>query len=151
MLAIFGAGLTIGNLACAWLADRGVMPAAGATLVWSAVALALYPFATGSVWTLAPVVFLIGCGGGLGTILQTRLMDVAEDAQTLAAALNHSAFNTANALGPWLAGLVLAAGFGFPATGWVGVALALGGLVIWGVSLLTDRPKRAEQRLSRAA
>ena len=155
MLTVFGFGLTIGNLACAWAADRGVMPAAGATLVWSTVALALYPFATGSVWTLAPVVFLIGCGGGLGTILQTRLMDVAEDAQTLAAALNHSAFNTANALGPLLAGLVLSAGFGFPTTGWVGVALALGGLMIWGVSLATDQPKRVEQqpggRLSRAA
>jgi DHA1 family inner membrane transport protein len=151
MLTIFGAGMTIGNLACAWLADRGVMRAAGATLVWSAVSLALYPFATGNLWTLAPVVFLIGCGGGLGTVLQTRLMDVAEDAQTLAAALNHSAFNTANALGPWLAGLALSAGFGFPATGWVGVALALGGVVIWGVSLLTDRPKRAEERFSRAA
>jgi DHA1 family inner membrane transport protein len=155
MLTIFGAGLTIGNLVCAWAADRGVMQAAGATLVWSTVALALYPFATDSLWTLAPVVFMIGCSGGLGTILQTRLMDVAEDAQTLAAALNHSAFNTANALGPWLAGLVLSAGFGFPSTGWVGVALALCGLVIWGVSLATNRPKRVEQQpgegLSRAA
>ncbi|WP_244425570.1 MFS transporter [Bradyrhizobium sp. STM 3843] len=151
MLTVFGFGLTIGNLACAWAADRGVMRAAGGTLVWSAFALALYPFATGSVWTLAAVVFLIGCGGGLGTVLQTRLMDVAEDAQTLAAALNHSAFNTANALGPWLAGLALSAGLGFPATGWVGAALAICGLVIWGVSLLTDRPKRTEERLSRAA
>jgi MFS transporter, DHA1 family, inner membrane transport protein len=153
MLTVFGAGLTIGNLVCALAADRGVMLAAGATLVWSAVALALYPFATGHLWTLAPVVFLIGCSGGLGTILQTRLMDVAEDAQTLAAALNHSAFNTANALGPWLAGIVLAAGFGFPATGWVGVALAVCGLIIWGVSVATDRPRRAkdEEKLSRAA
>jgi DHA1 family inner membrane transport protein len=69
-------------------------------------------------------------------------MDVAEDAQTLAAALNHSAFNVANALGPWLAGLALAAGFGLPATGWVGVALALGGLAIWAVSFLAGRGAR---------
>ena len=40
--------------------------------------------------------------GGLGAALQTRLMDVAGEAQTLAAALNHSAFNTANAIGPLL-------------------------------------------------
>lgn len=151
VLAIFGLGMTIGNLVCAWLADRAVMPAAGGILLWSAVMLALYPFATGSLLTLAPVVFLIGCSGGLGTVLQTRLMDVAEDAQTLAAALNHSAFNTANAIGPWLAGLALSAGFSYPATGWVGVALSLGGLAIWGVSMLTDRPKRAEASLSRAA
>jgi DHA1 family inner membrane transport protein len=139
VLALFGLGLTVGNLVCAWAADRALMPAAGATLVWSAVALALYPFAVGSLWTLGPVVFLIGCGGGLATILQTRLMDVAEDAQTLAAALNHSAFNVANALGPWLAGLALTAGFGLPSTGWVGVGLALGGLAIWTTSFLADR------------
>ncbi|WP_018259822.1 MFS transporter [Methylobacterium sp. WSM2598] len=139
LLGLFGLGLTIGNLVCAWAADRFQMPAAGATLVWSAAALALYPAATASLWTLAPVVFLIGCGGGLSTILQTRLMDVAQDAQTLAAALNHSAFNVANALGPWLAGLVLARGFGLPATGHVGAALALGGLAIWAVSLAAER------------
>ena len=138
-LASFGVGLTLGNLVCAWAADRAQMPAAGATLAWSAGALALYPAATASAWALLPVVFLIGCGGGLATILQTRLMDVAEDAQTLAAALNHSAFNAANALGPWLAGLVIAHGLGLPATGWVGVALALGGLALWAVSLLADR------------
>lgn len=139
VLAVFGVGLTIGNLVCAWAADRALMPAAGLTLVWTAVALALYPFSVGSVWTLAPVVFLIGCGGGLATILQTRLMDVAEDAQTLAAALNHSAFNFANALGPWLAGLALTAGFGLPSTGWVGVALALGGLALWAISATSMR------------
>ncbi|MGY2047100.1 MFS transporter [Methylobacterium sp. JK268] len=140
-LALFGLGLTIGNLACAWAADRAQMPAAGLTLVWSAAALALYPAATGTPWTLGLVVFLIGCGGGLATILQTRLMDVAEDAQTLAAALNHSAFNTANALGPWLAGLALARGYGLPTTGLVGAALAVAGLVIWGLSLALDRAR----------
>jgi DHA1 family inner membrane transport protein len=143
VLAIFGLGMTAGNLVCAWAADRAQMLAAGATLVWSAAALALYPAATASLWTLTPVVFLIGCGCGLATILQTRLMDVAEDAQTLAAALNHSAFNVANALGPWLAGLALVAGFGLPATGWVGVALALGGFVVWATSFLLDRRHRS--------
>ncbi|MCG5249413.1 MFS transporter [Methylorubrum extorquens] len=146
VLAVFGLGMTVGNLVCAWAADRAQMPAAGATLVWSAAALALYPAATASLWALAPVVFLIGCGCGLATILQTRLMDVAEDAQTLAAALNHSAFNVANALGPWLAGLALTAGFGLPATGWVGVGLALGGLAIWAVSVLAERRDRPSVR-----
>ena len=77
--------------------------------------------------------------GGLGAMLQTRLMDVAEDAQTLAAALNHSAFNTANALGPWLGGMAIAAGYGWTSTGWVGAALALGGLAIWIVAVLDSR------------
>jgi DHA1 family inner membrane transport protein len=124
------------------MADRALMPTSGGTLLWSAGALALYPYAADSIWTVTPVVFLIGCGGGLGAVLQTRLMDVAGDAQTLAAALNHSAFNAANALGPWLGGLAIAAGHGWTSTGWVGVALALGGLLVWLVSLLEMRSRR---------
>jgi DHA1 family inner membrane transport protein len=142
VLAVFGAGMTVGTLVCAWAADRAQMPAIGGVLLWSAAALALYPMATGSLWTLMPVVFLIGCGGGLGAVLQTRLMDVAGDAQTLAAAMNHSAFNFANALGPWLGGLAIAAGYGWTSTGYVGSALALGGFAIWIVAALDVRSER---------
>ncbi|BCA62903.1 MFS transporter [Sphingomonas sp. HMP9] len=137
--ALFGVGLTIGTLVCAKAADVALMPAAGLTLLFGAGALALYAPATPHLWAMLPVVVLIGCGGGLSTILQTRLMDVAEEAQTLAAALNHSAFNTANALGPWLGGLAIAGGYGLPSTGWVGTALALGGFAIWALSWTLDR------------
>jgi DHA1 family inner membrane transport protein len=81
----------------------------------------------------------IGFCGALATVLQTRLMDVAGDAQSLAAALNHSAFNVANALGPWLGGLVIDAGFGWTSTGWVGCGLALGGFAVWVIALMTER------------
>jgi DHA1 family inner membrane transport protein len=91
------------------------------------------------VWTISLSVFMIGLGGALGTVLQTRLMDVAEDAQGLAAALNHSAFNTANALGPFLGGLAIAGGHGWTSTGWVGCGLALGGFVLWLISLAMSR------------
>jgi len=59
---------------------------------------------------------------------------VAEDAQTMAASMNHAAFNGANALGAWLAGLAISAGFSWSSTGLVGAGLALCGLVIfaWG-------------------
>jgi DHA1 family inner membrane transport protein len=107
------------------------MPVAGAILAWFAVTLALYTFAVGSLWTIMLSVFAIGLGGALGPILQTRLMDVAGKAQTLAAALNHSAFNVANALGPLLGGIAIAHGFGLPSTGLVGCGLALSGLAIW--------------------
>jgi DHA1 family inner membrane transport protein len=142
VLGVFGLGMTAGTIGCAWAADRALMPAAGGMLLWSAVSLALYPFAAHSLWTLLPVVFLIGCGGGLGTALQTRLMDVAGEAQTLAAALNHSAFNFANAMGPWLGGLAISAGYGWTSTGWVGCALALGGLAIWAMSVADERGRR---------
>jgi len=80
----------------------------------------------------------IGFCGALAAVLQTRLMDVAGEAQNLAAALNHSAFNLANALGPWLGGLAIAAGFGWTSTGWVGCALALGGFGAWVIAWIAD-------------
>ena len=106
------------------------MPTAGAILLFSAVAL-VFPLAAGNPWALAADVFAIGAGVSLGTILQTRLMDVAGDAQALAAALNHSAFNTANALGPFLGGLAIREGLGWTSTGPVGAALAVLGFLIW--------------------
>ncbi len=142
VLGVFGLGMTFGTLAGAWAADRALMPAVAGILLWSAASLLLFVFTAGNIWTVTATVFLIGCGGGLGTMLQTRLMDVAGDAQTLAAALNHSAFNTANALGPFLGGLAIAAGFGWTSTGWVGCLLSLGGLVFWAVSALADGANR---------
>jgi DHA1 family inner membrane transport protein len=66
-------------------------------------------------------------------------MDVSGDAQSLGAALNHSALNVANALGAWLGGLVIAAGFGYPSTAVVGAVLAAGGLVVVGLSHAAER------------
>jgi len=71
--------------------------------------------------------------------LQLRLMQVAGSAQTLAAASNHAALNLANALGAWLGGLVIAAGYGYRAPSVVGVGLAVLGLAILGISLLIHR------------
>lgn len=139
VLAAFGIGLTAGNLIAPLFADRALMPTAGGLLIWTAISLALYPLAAGHLWSIALDVTAVGVGGGLGTTLQTRLMDVAGDAQALAAALNHSAFNIANALGPWLGGMAIAAGFGWTSTGWVGCALALAGLAIWAISVRTER------------
>jgi DHA1 family inner membrane transport protein len=140
--AAFGAGMTIGNLVVPKFADRALMPTAGVLLIGSAVVLALYTFAAKNLALILVDVFAVGVGGALATVLQTRLMDVAGDAQSLAASLNHSAFNIANALGPWLGGIAIAAGFGLTSTGWVGSALAVGGLVVWSISLAVDRRSR---------
>jgi len=134
VLAVFGLGMTAGNLIIPRFADRALMPTAGALLVWLMLVLVVYPFAAGNIWTLSADIFAIGLGGALATVLQTRLMDVAGEAQNLAAALNHSAFNMANALGPWLGGIAIAAGYGLTSTGYVGCGLAFGGLIVWWIS-----------------
>jgi len=151
VLSVFGLGLTVGNMVVPVFADRAVMRTAGGLLVWSAVMLALFPLMAHNVWLISLNVFLVGVGGALGTVLQTRLMDVAGDAQSLAAALNHSAFNAANALGPFLGGLAIAAGFGWTSTGWVGALLALGAMPLWLWAVLLERHHRAARAARLAA
>jgi Arabinose efflux permease len=145
IMGVFGVGMTLGNMVVPVFADRALMRTAGALLLWALIILAIFPFTAGNVWTLGISVFFIGISGALGTVLQTRLMDVAGDAQALAAALNHSAFNTANALGPFLGGLAIAHGYGWTSPGWVGSGLALGGLLLWSVSVSLERRTAANQ------
>lgn len=142
-LMVFGAGMTAGILIVPHFADRALMPTVAVVMLFGAASLALYPLAAHNWWLLLLDIFAIGIGGSFGTALQTRLMDVAGDAQALAAALNHSAFNTANALGPWLGGLAIAAGYGWTSTGWVGAGLALGGFAVLLVSVAVDRKHAA--------
>jgi len=149
VFGIFGVGSTLGTLVCGWAADKSTTVAAALTLAFAAIALVLYPAATPHIGPLSVLVLLIGGSIGLSTILQTRLMDVAGDAQALAGALMQSAFNIANTIGPWVGGLVISAGYGTPATGYAGAALTLVGLVMWGVTVADARA--TTRRLDAAA
>jgi len=135
VFGVFGAGMMSGLMIVPSFAHGRLMRMAGLLLLWFAATLALYTLAVANIWTIMLSVFAIGLGGALGPILQTRLMDVAGRAQTLAAALNHSAFNVANALGPFLGGIAIAHGYGLASTGLVGSGLALAGLAIWAVAV----------------
>jgi len=139
VLALFGIGMTLGTLGAGWAADRALMPTAAGMMLFSAVSLLFYSFVATNIWLLSLAIFLIGMGGGVGAVLQIRLMDVAGEAQTLAAALHHSAFNLANAIGPLLGGMAIAAGYGWASTGWVGSLLALGGLAMLGIAMWDER------------
>src|SRR3546814_6604542 len=98
--------LVTGVQSCAlpicWLYDRLGFRSVAVVLAWSVVVLLVFPLAAQAAWSLLVVVVAVGTMGALATILQAHLMAVAAGAQTLAAASNHSAFNAANALGPWL-------------------------------------------------
>ena len=102
ILALFGVGMTLGNVLGAYMADKALMPTIGGMLVFNFFVLVTIPL-TAQFWLTASIsVFFVGVTVAIGTALQTRLMDVAADGQTLAATLNHAAFNTANALGALL-------------------------------------------------
>ena len=127
----FGVGGVIGNFAGGWLSDRFQLRGAWMVLAWAMVALLLFPWLANTLPTILLATVMIGLMGALGPILQSHLMDVAGDAQTLAAASHHAAFNTANALGPWLGGMAITAGYGWTSTGYVGAAMAVAGLLIY--------------------
>lgn len=143
-VGIFGVGAIIGNVAGGWLVDKFQFRAAPIVLLWSVLVLMLFPLAANAVWSVVPVIVAVGTMGALAAVLQTRLMDVAGEAQTLAAASNHAAFNTANALGPWLGGMAIGAGFSPAVTGYVGAATAVGGLLLWGMAVLLERQGRGQ-------
>jgi DHA1 family inner membrane transport protein len=44
--------------------------------------------------------------------------------------MNHASLNLANALGAWLGGLVIAAGYGYRSTALVGVVLSVAGFLV---------------------
>ena len=139
-LALVGVGMVTGSLVAGRVVDRlRPVPAMFASLSLMAACFALFAFTTTSPVLGVASTVLLGLGVALPTALQVRLMDVAGDAQTLAAALNHSSFNAANALGAWLGGLVLAAGHGLAAPMWVAVALSLGGIALVAAATLADR------------
>ncbi|MDN3711902.1 MFS transporter [Paracoccus cavernae] len=144
-LSAFGIGGTLGSIGAARLTIRlGIFRAAFVLMVFMAATQAFASYAVGSWQLMVASSFLLGLGSGMVVPLQTRLMDVAGRAQSMAAAMNHAAFNAANALGPWLAGLALAAGWGWRSSGLVGVALSAAGLVaLW----LTWRHARLEGSL----
>ncbi|WP_051176112.1 MFS transporter [Luteimonas mephitis] len=130
-LVAFGVGGIIGTLGGGWLYDRLQFSAVALLLAWSTAVLLVFPLAAHAAWSLLLVVVAVGTMGALATVLQAHLMEVAGDAQTLAAASNHSAFNAANALGPWLGGMAISAGLGWTSTGYVGAATAVAGLLVY--------------------
>jgi DHA1 family inner membrane transport protein len=139
-LMVFGLGMVVGNLVGGRLADRSVVRALYLSMTALGVILAVFVPASHNPWTALPVLFGVGAAGSaVAPALQTRLMDVAHDAQTLAAALNHSALNIGNAAGAWIGGLVITAGFGYTAPAAAGALLAAAGIAVLTVSVALQR------------
>ena len=139
IMALFGVGMNVGNVVGSKLADIALMGTIGGMLIFNIVVMTLFSMTAASPWMLCLCTFLIGCTFAAGPAIQTRLMDVAADGQTLAAASMHSAFNIANALGAWLGGVVITLGYGYAATGYVGAALSFIGLLVFGASVALER------------
>ncbi|MBT9368556.1 MFS transporter [Rhizobium sp. CSW-27] len=142
VLTLFGIGMNVGNVVGSRMADYSLKGTIGGMLAFNVAMMTVFSLTAHNPVMLCVCVFLTGCGFAACPAVQTRLMDVAADAQTLAAATNHSAFNIANALGAWLGGLVIAGGYGYGATGYVGAVLSALGLAVFLVSVALEQRDR---------
>lgn len=143
VLAAYGLGMVVGIVLGGRLVDWSLSRSLVGSLVAVGGLLAIFTVAARQPVAASVVLFLIAVAASVQVLaLQVRLMDVAPHAQTLAAALNHAALNAANALGAWLGGLAIAAGWGYAAPSWVGVGLAAAGLCVLTYSLLVGRAER---------
>ena len=142
VVALYGLGMVAGNIIGGRIADKSVM----GTIYWVmpgiAAALVVYAIAAHWVWSAFIMAFVVGgIGSMLTPALQTRLLDAAPGAASLASSLNHSALNIANALGAFLGGTVIAWGWGYVAPALVGAVLAILGLGVAIISGLLERKK----------
>ena len=129
-LVTLGVGMTIGNVIGGRMADRGAMKAVFQLFGVFAAALVTLGLLAHTLPGMLVGVLLVGtAAAAISPAIQTRLMDVAGDAQTMAAAVNHSALNLGNSLGALLGGAAIAAGWGYLAPTWIGLALCVPGVL----------------------
>lgn len=135
VLTGFGVGSFIGITIGSRVADRSLFGNIFVSLAAMTVVLMGLAIVAESLVGAVVGVFLVGLTGfSIAGALNARVFAVAGDAPTLAAATNTSAFNVGNALGPWLGGLVITAGWGYPATVWLAAGL---GIVALGIAFLS--------------
>lgn len=148
VLILLGVGMTIGNLLGGYMADRDLRRTLLVGMAALAGVLAVLAVLSFQIILLGALALLVGAVSSvLGPAIQTRLMEVAGENQSIAAALNHSALNIGNSLGAFLGGAVIAAGWGYSTPAWAGAALALVGL---GITIVAYRMQHA-QRVAVAA
>jgi DHA1 family inner membrane transport protein len=142
VLVGIGVGMTIGNMLGGWASDidlRRTLHIGFGVLIVSLLGFALTAHTIVGLVVFSALVGL--ASSAISPAVQSRLMDVAGEARSLAAALNHSALNIGNSLGAFIGGATIAAGLGYLSPAWAGLVLALIGVAIAAVSFRMD-PRR---------
>lgn len=147
LMLLFGFGLFVGNQLGGKYADKALMPMLYTTLFAQGAVLLVFNFTIDSQFMTALCIFLMAAFG-FATVspIQKLVMDKAKaaGAPTLAATVNIGMFNLGNALGAWLGGVVIAAGYGLQSPNWAGGLLSFGALILALVSGMMDKAAQAE-------
>ena len=135
-LAMFGIGMTAGNLVGGRLADRHESLGLVCGFALALGVLALLAWQGQRPWVLMATLFGVGASIMVAIpTIQVRLTRFAPEAPTLMGAMNLAALNVANALGAWAGGWVIGAGYGLLACAWAGFALTSAGLLLYGLAV----------------
>lgn len=131
-LLLFGLGIVGGNVLGGRLADWRADRSVAISLVGLAGGLLVLRLGLSMPVLMAPAMVIFGAAAFTTLApLQARMMSrTPAGAETLGATLNISAFNFGNAIGAWLGGLVLSAGFGLSALPMLAALLPLAALAL---------------------
>ncbi|OKI10347.1 chemotaxis protein [Streptomyces sp. CB02923] len=152
VLALFGVGALIGTFVGGRIADAHPFGTIIGGISASATVLALLALTAHSSVAAVTLSLLLGITAfATAPALNARMFNVATAAPTLAGATTTSAFNMGNTLGPWLGGLVISAGWGYPAVAWTAAALAALGVGTTVVALRLHRTKSASRLVASSA
>ena len=144
LLVVFGVGLFVGNFAGGKLASKSIDGTLLVVLVVLTVVLAVFALVAASpVLTVVSLVLMGAFGFATVPALQTRIMQYADHAPTLASGANIAAFNLGNALGAWIGGLTIAAGLGYTSPIWAGAGITLAAVLLTVFAASAARRSRA--------
>ncbi|MCB2378532.1 MFS transporter [Hymenobacter sp. BT635] len=129
ILMVAGLGMVVGNVVGGKLADRlSPLNACLVLLLTMAGTLLLIYFVAASPALSIVMTFIAGgCSLAVAAPIQIMMIHSSKGAETLGASVTQAAFNIGNALGAFLGGLPIAAGFGYTSPALVGVGMALAG------------------------
>lgn len=147
LMVLFGLGLAVGNWMGGRFADRSLFGTLFVTLAAQALVLVVFWLGVGNGVIAAASVFLMAAFG-FATVspIQKLVMDRASraGAPTMAASVNIGMFNLGNAIGAWVGGATIAAGFGLASPNWAGAILSLVALGLAVLARLTAESQYSE-------
>ncbi|MCT1905490.1 MFS transporter [Oceanobacillus sojae] len=147
LLFIFGIGSFLGTVTAGKLANQWLMPTLSITLVLLTAILVLFTWTVHDQIFASITVFAFGFTAfATVPLLQTKIVQSAKEAPTLAAAVNISAFNLANAIGAYLGGETIRIGFGMNFVNLAGAAITAIGAIFSFILLIYVKNQRVKQQ-----
>ncbi|TDO23979.1 MFS transporter [Pedobacter duraquae] len=134
ILVLAGLGMFVGNFIGGIMADK-ISPAKASLVLLFAMSVALFIMhytSTNQVFTLVMTFIAGALAFAVAAPIQMLMINTAKGSEMIAGAVSQASFNIGNALGAFLGGLPLIAGYDYTSPVWVGSLLAFaGGVIAW--------------------